>query len=444
MAPPIVSIVGRPNVGKSSLLNMLARNRISIVDPRAGITRDRVAITIGHEDRHFELVDTGGIGLVDDDQLETHVESQIQYAIARADLILLVVDARSGPHPADAMIADRLRKLDRPILAVANKVDDPKHASEAAGFLRLGFGDPLPVSALHGSGRQELLDTILKRLGPLAEAAPQTPVMKLAIVGKRNAGKSTFVNALAGEERCIVSEIPGTTRDAVDVRFEKDGRVFVAIDTAGVRKKRSMSDIDFYSHTRALTSIRRADVVLHLIDALVPISEPDVRLAQAVVDEHKPLVLAINKWDLAADQATPKQFAEYVSETMPVAPYAPLILITAKTGRNVGAAVDLAIHLHKQASTRVTTSQLNDALEQILALRGPSPKRGTKPVKVYYGTQVSVAPPTIALFCNDPELVTTNYRRFMENRMRELLPFREVPIRLLFRARRRERLTPSR
>lgn len=438
MPLPIVTIVGRPNVGKSSLLNMLARERISIVDPRPGITRDRVTTVVEHAERYFELVDTGGIGIVDDDQLEAHVESQIQLAIDRANVVLMLVDAQTGIHALDQRVAELLRRTGKPVVLAANKVDDEKHAVEAAIFERFGFGSPLCISALHARGRDALLERLAALLGPEAGAPPEPPAMRLAIVGKRNAGKSTFVNALAGEERCIVSEIPGTTRDTMDVRFEKDGRSFVAIDTAGVRKKRSMSDIDFYSYTRALRSIQRADVVLHLIDATVPVSEVDVRLAQAVVDEYKPLVLGINKWDLAKDQATAADFQHYLAGALPVAPYAPLVLLTARAGRNVQAAVDTAIHLFKQASSRVATALLNDALEQILAQRGPSPKRGTKPVKIYYATQVSVAPPSIVFFCNDPDLVSENYRRFMDNRLREILPFREVPMRLMFRPRRPE------
>jgi GTP-binding protein len=442
MALAVVAIVGRPNVGKSSLLNMLARERISIVDPRAGITRDRVSAIVEHPDGYLELVDTGGVGLVDEDHLEQHVEEQIDFAIARAEAVIFVVDVQDGLTALDRRVAERLRRLEKPVLLVANKADDARHALEAASFIRLGYGEALPVSALHGHGRQALLDALLTRLGPAAREAPPEPVMKLAIVGRRNAGKSTLVNALAGEPRMIVSETPGTTRDAVDVRFERDGRVFVAIDTAGVRKKSSMNDIDFYSYTRALRSIRRADVVLHLIDATVPVGEVDRKLARAILDECKPVLIGINKWDLVGGRAGSEDFAEYLSRAMPMLPYAPITLLTARTGRNVGAAVDVALSLHRQAGTRVTTSVLNAALQEALEERGPSPPRGTRPVKIYYGTQISVRPPTIVFFCNSPGLVSANYRRFLENRLRERLPFSEVPWRLLFRARlRRESAT---
>ncbi len=436
MSLPVVVIVGRPNVGKSSLLNALARARISIVDPRAGITRDRVSVLLEHEDRYFELVDTGGIGLVDDDHLEAHVEEQIRYAIDRASVILFVVDVTTGLNALDQLVAERLRQADKPAIVVANKVDDPKHEAEAAQFEKLGFGTPLCVSAVHGRGCTALLERLMELLGSAAGTGePPVPVMKLAIVGKRNSGKSTLVNVLAGEPRMIVSEIPGTTRDAVDVRFEKDGRQFVAIDTAGVRKRARMNDIDFYSYTRALRSVRRADVVLLLIDATVPIGEVELKLARAVLDEYKPVVITINKWDLALERATADEFGAYLTQVMPALSYAPITFLTAKTGKNVDAAVDVALSLHKQAQMRVPTAELNAALQEVLQQRGPSPKHGTRPVKVYYATQVSTAPPTIIFFCNSPELVTENYRRFMENRLRELLPLKEIPMRLWFRPR---------
>lgn len=436
MALPKVVIVGRPNVGKSSLLNMLARERISIVDPRAGITRDRVAVTLTHEDRHFELIDTGGIGIIDDDKLEAHVEEQIEFAIRQADLILFVVDAQQGMAALDQQVVERLRTLNRPMILVANKCDaEPHQIAAIAEFAPLGFGEPLAVSALHARGRRELLARIAEKLPEGIGAPPEPPAMRLAIVGKRNAGKSTLVNALAGEDRVIVSEVPGTTRDAVDVEFQYGERRFVAIDTAGVRKKKSMDDIDYYAYDRALRSVRRADVVMHLIDAVVPVSEVDLKLASAVLEEHKPVVLVVNKWDLVAGRATPEDFAHYLTQVIPYMRYAPIVLITAKTGQNLRKAVDTALSLYDQANTRVTTGQLNSALEAVLAERGPSAKRGTKRVRIYYATQTGVSPPTVVFFCNDPSAVQENYRRYMENRLRTILPFREIPIRMMFRGR---------
>lgn len=437
MSLPVIAIVGRPNVGKSSLLNMVARERISIVDPRPGITRDRVSTIIEYEGRYLELVDTGGIGIVDADHLEGHVEQQIDYAIQRADVVLFILDTHAGLTPLDQIVSERLRALAPKVVLVANKVDTEQHASEAAQFMQLGFGEPVIVSALHTRGRFELLRRVIDHLGPLTgeESYPETPVMKLAIVGKRNAGKSTLVNALAGEQRVIVSETPGTTRDAVDVRFEKDGRAFVAIDTAGVRKRSSMNDIDFYSHTRALASIRRADVVLLLIDATVPVSEVDLKLAHAIAEEYKPVVLGINKWDLAKDITDSAAFDEYLSKVLPELSYAPIAVLTARDGKNVDAVIDLALSLHNQSRTRLPTARLNEILQQIVDQRAPQPRHSAKRIRLFYATQADVAPPTLVFFSNRPELITENYKRFLENRLRELTPFREVPMRLIFRAR---------
>ncbi|MBU0637911.1 MAG: ribosome biogenesis GTPase Der [Planctomycetes bacterium] len=439
MALPVVVIVGRPNVGKSSLLNALAGRMISIVDPRAGVTRDRVSTVVEHRDHYFELTDTGGVGIVDADHLEEHVEEQIRYAIQCADVVIFLVDVRDGVTALDCAVGTLLRRCVQPLILVANKVDVAPLEPEAAQFVRLGYGEPLCVSATEGHGCRELLGRINELLGSTADAKPEQPLMRLALVGKRNAGKSTLVNALAGEERMIVSETPGTTRDAVDVRFERDGRMFVAIDTAGVRKKSRMQDIEYYSYTRALRSIRRADVVMFLVDATVPISDVDLKLGRTILDEYKPVVIAVNKWDLARGRADSTAYGEYLTQIMPALDYAPITFITAKTGRNVDAATDVALNLHRQAHSRVTTGRLNAALEAILQERGPSPKRGTKTLKVYYATQAAVAPPTIVFFCNHPGLVSDNYRRFMENRLRDILPFREVPLRLLFRARHESR-----
>jgi len=437
MALPLIVIVGRPNVGKSSLLNAIARERIRIVDARAGITRDRVSAIIEHQEQYLEIVDTGGIGIVDDDHLETHVEDQIRFAIGSADLIVFVVDIIEGLTPLDQTVAELLRRAEKPVILVANKADAPKHEAGAGEFHRLGYGEPLPIAALHGRGRSELLDRVLQMLGPRDSEGLRAPVMKLAIIGKRNASKSTFVNALAGEERVIVSEIPGTTRDAVDVRFERDGQPFIAIDTAGVRKKSSMTDIDFYSYTRALRSIQRADVVLLLIDAMVPVSEVDLKLAAATLEEYKPVVIAINKWDLARDMAGPTDFGDYLTGVLPALRHAPIVFTTARSGEKVNETIDVALSLHRQAQTRLTTGRLNAALQEILALRGPSAKHGTRPVKIYYATQVGTRPLRLKMFVNDPDLVLPAYRKFLEKRLREKFGLEGAPLVFIFAARER-------
>lgn len=439
MALPVVAIVGRPNVGKSSLFNRLARKRTSIVEPTAGVTRDRVSAVCDIDDLYFELVDTGGHGVVDRDDLSEHVERQIRYAIDQADLILFVVDARDGVTPLDQATAELLRRqqVSDHVRLLANKVDEPKMEDLVGEFTRLGFGEALPVSAASGLGRTALAALIHDALAETAGNAPPDPVMKVALVGKRNSGKSTFVNALVGEERVIVSEIPGTTRDSIDVRVEKDGRSLMLIDTAGVRKKKSIADaIEFFAYTRVTRSIQRADVVLFLIDAAVPVGQVDKRLARIIADEHKPCILVVNKWDLAKDRASTEDYGKYLTKLLPEMHYAPISFTTATQGRNTVSTLDLAAELFKQASKRVGTGVLNQMLRAAIEQSAPKGKRGRRAPKLLYATQVSSRPPTIVIFVNDAARVTNDYERYLRNRMRELLPYGEIPIRLLFRSRR--------
>ncbi len=438
MALPIVAIVGRPNVGKSSLLNCLARRRVAIVEPTAGVTRDRVSVIVEWQGRWLELVDTGGMEFESTKEFAADVERQIGHAIREASVIVFVVDVREGLTPLDRDVAERLRHAAAPVLVAANKADTERAAAGAGEFYALGYDPVLPVSAKHGRGRDELRDAILARLPAGSDEVPRDVAMKIAVVGKRNAGKSTFINSLVGSDRVIVSEIPGTTRDAIDVRFEKDGLQYVAIDTAGLRKRKSLrDDIDFYSMTRAMESVRRADVVLLLIDAAVPISQVDKHLGAAVEAEQKPVVLVVTKWDLAEGRATPEAYTEYLTKMLPGLAYAPLALVTAKDSKNVERTIDLARALHKQSTERVSTSRLNRVLEDILKARRPPSPRATLP-RIYFATQVAVSPPTIVFFVNNPDLFTQDYRRYLENRFREALPFAEVPIRLLFRAHRED------
>jgi len=435
MGLPVVAIMGRPNVGKSSLLNALAGEMISIVDPTAGVTRDRVSTFIGRDDEFFELIDTGGYGIVDSDQLSDHIESQILQAIATADLVLFVVDIREGITPLDAKIAELLRKHDLDVLGVANKADSGKMFSAAGEFTRLGFGEFLCVSAQNNLNKGVLLDRLFERLEPLLETgAPPEPIMKIAIVGKRNAGKSSIVNAIAGSERVIVSEVPGTTRDAVDVRIEKDGKTLVVIDTAGVRKKGKMAnDIEFYSSVRATKSIKRADVVWFLIDATEPVSQPDKVLSRLIFEEYKTCIIVVNKWDLAKDVAATGDYEDYLTKMLPSLKYAPLSFTTATTGKNVQSTLDLSAELFKQATTQIGTGRLNRAFEIIRSERTGVRRSSAKWPKIYYVTQVATNPVTFMMFVNDPGLFDDNYRRFLAGRLRELLPIPEVPIRILAR-----------
>ncbi len=492
MPIPRVAIVGRPNVGKSSLLNMLARSKVSIVDPTPGVTRDRVSAIVQLEPpeggaalRAVEFVDTGGFGAYhaegerydevgnDLKTLSGNIEAQIAAAIGESDMVLFAVDAQAGITAQDEEIARLLRegKLGKdeaarrrsdgptkgtkasrpPVRVVATKVDGPKweaHAHELAG---LGFGDPFMCSAKNNYFRRELQDALYRDV-PRTEdrkedrASPDgLPELKIAIVGKRNAGKSTLVNTLAGEERVIVSEIPGTTRDAVDVRFELDGRSIVAIDTAGLRRKKSFTGpVEWFAFDRLKLSIERADVVLLLIDATTKISQVDEQVAMLAQKAYKPVVIVVNKWDLAEGQVgvrgkkiTTSDYEEYLRKELKGLPYAPISFMSGATGLNVSETIDLARELHQQATTRVTTGQLNRIIRPVVERQGPPSKLGYR-AKVYFVAQTGVAPPTIVMIVNRPDLFTPNYQRFLVNRLREALPFGEVPIRLVIRERRRE------
>ena len=437
MPLPIIAIVGRPNVGKSSLFNMLAGRRTAIVEPTAGVTRDRITTICDINEKYFELVDTGGHGIVDRDDLSDHVERQIEYAIQKADIVLFVVDAREGLMPLDQNTAELLRPFHDRVRLVANKVDEPHMSAQTGEFIKLGFGEPITVSAANGSGRWSLTELIEECLAHSGDEIPADPIMKIAVVGKRNAGKSSFINALAGEDRVIVSEVPGTTRDSIDVRFVKDNRTFVAIDTAGVRKKNKIQDdVEFYSHLRATAAIQRADVVLFLIDSTVKISQVDKRLGKLITGEHKPCILVVNKWDKVKSLASSDDYGDYLGKVLPEMDYAPVAFTSAISGRNLQSTVDLATQLFKQANTRVGTGKLNQILQQAISTNLPKPKRGQKSPKFHYATQVTTRPPTIVVFVNSASLVTQNYQRFLLNRFRESLPFDEIPIRLTFRSRR--------
>jgi GTP-binding protein len=430
-------------VGKSSLFNTLAGRRIAIVDPTAGVTRDRVSTLVKAGDRFFELIDTGGMGIQDVDNLTAQIERQIETAIDQADVILFVVDARAGLNPLDEKVAVRLRYLTKPILCVANKCDHPEIDPQAAEFYKLGRGKLVCVSAKQHRGMEELLRLILERLPESDVAAPNLDVaMKLAIVGQRNTGKSTFINSLAQSERMIVSEVPGTTRDSVDVRFERDGKVFIAIDTAGVRRKKSVSsDIEFYSMARAERSIRRADVVLLFLDPRARISKVDKQLADYILQQYKPAIFVVNKWDLMLPMPTSK-FGTYVRGTFPNLDYVPIAFITAKSGKNLQAVLNLAQNLHKQANARVGTGDLNRVLRRALEQQ-PPPMRFNRRPKITFGTQVASDPPTIVLFTNGPELFDLTYQRYLLKMFRDHLPFAEVPIKLYLRHKHREDQPPD-
>jgi GTPase len=439
MALPVVAIIGRPNVGKSSLLNALAGEMISIVEPTAGVTRDRVSTIIGRNEKYFELIDTGGYGIVDSDQLSGHIEKQIFQAIESANLIIFMVDIRDGIMPLDVTIAQLLRKHNLNVIGVANKADTARMFPAAGEFVRLGFGEFLCISATENMNKAVLLDMIFEKLQAMDTSKPQEPVMKIAIVGKRNAGKSSIVNAMVGSERVIVSEVPGTTRDSVDVRFEKDGKTITVIDTAGVRKIGKMANsIEFYSYVRVKRTIGRADIVMFLIDATVPISQVDKKLAKVIEEEYKTCILVVNKWDLAKDKASTDDYLEYLTKMLPGLKYAPIAFTTATESKNIQSVLDLASELFKQTTTWIPTPKLNKAFEIIKEEKAGSLQGKTVRARLYYATQIAINPVTILMFVNKPDAFEENYRKFILNRLRSLLPIEEVPIRLLARPHRQE------
>ena len=488
-----VAIIGRPNVGKSSLFNWLAGERISIVDSVAGVTRDRVsflldlgpvenkkarqnnektkgsAITVspseqvsGEQDdqalveqtlesRLVELTDTGGIGIVDKDDLSDDVEQQIQLAISTSDAILFVVDAIDGIAPLDEHVAERLRTLSLPVLLVANKADNDLQQRNAEEFHRFGWG-VIPVSAKQKRGRVHLmseLESILPNELFTRMTDDQTdPVLKMAIVGRRNVGKSTFVNTLAKEERVIASPIPGTTRDSIDVRFEMDGKTFVAIDTPGFMRRKSIStDLDFYSIARARRSIRMADVVLMFFDCSQQISKMDMQLVGLIEESGRPCLFVVNKWDLMVQHMPTSRWGDYLRETFPNLWYVPIAFITGMTGKNADKLLQHVQILLKQSRMRIPTNRLNRLITAAMNYNPPPLFHFRKP-KVYYVTQVEVSPPTIVLFCNMPDAFSPPYRRFLLNVLRDELPIGEVPIRVIFRKREsddsRDEIEPNR
>ena len=439
MSVPQVVIVGRPNVGKSSLLNWLAGIRIAVVDDQPGVTRDRQTHLMCHDDRFFELVDTGGMGIADMDNLTRHIEDQINLAIDSADVILFVVDTREGMLPLDQEVARRLRSVQVPIILIANKADAEHFDAQADEFYRLGAGKPLRVSTMQNRNRAVLLNMIVSKLPPALDdeaiEAGIEPEMRVAIVGRRNVGKSTFINTLVNAPRMIVSEVAGTTRDSVDVRFELDGKPFVAIDTPGIRKAKSrQTDIDFYGTHRAQRSIRRADVVLLFFDATQKISKVDKQLCDYIAQQYKPCVFVVNKWDMLVNSMPTGKWVRYLQDAFGTMRYAPIAFITGQTGKNVKALVNHSQMLFKQSRARVSTGQLNRMLRDALRENPPPSARNREP-KIYYATQVGIQPPTIVLFVNDPILIAKPYQRYLLNKFRDELSFNEVPIKLYLRRR---------
>jgi GTP-binding protein len=432
-----VAIVGRPNVGKSSVFNALLRRRVSIVEPTPGVTRDRIYAETTFEGRPFTLADTGGIGITDRPDLASAVEDQVRAAVAEADFVVFLVDIREGPAPLDVRAAEILRRSGKPLLLAANKADTPNLDAQAAEFFRLGLGEALPVSAEHRRNIGEILECAAAAIPVRDEAPPALSAMRLAVVGRRNSGKSTLVNVLAGAPRVIVSEIPGTTRDSVDVSITREGKTFILVDTAGIRRRSAIQNsIEFYSQARAERSVRFCDVALLLLDAAVDVGTIEKKIGDQVVSHYKGCVIGVNKWDLVPDRIATDAYETYIRDRLHGLFFAPISFLSAKEGWNVEETLALAEEIYRQRRLRVSTADVNRVLRAAVERQSPPVGRGKKP-KIFYASQVGVDPPTVVLFANDPDLLGKDYLRYLSNEFREALPFGEVPVRFVLRKRKR-------
>lgn len=439
MAKPLVALVGRPNVGKSTLFNRLVGERVAIVEDLPGTTRDRLYGEYDWRGRPVAVVDTGGIVPDAEEPIAESVFDQAQVAIDEADVILFLVDGRAGITPVDEEIADLLRRTDKPIVLVVNKLDNVEREAHAAEFHALGIGDPVPLSAHRGLNMGDLLDRVDEELPPAAEEEEDTSLTRIAIVGRPNVGKSSLVNELLGEARTVVSDIPGTTRDAVDTTLYYNGEPLVLVDTAGIRRRgRIQRGIEKYSVLRAMRAIDRSDVAVLVIDATEPLAAQDAHVAGFVAEQAKGMVVAVNKWDLIHKEShTMGQYERMIRDELKFLPFVPIVFISAKTGQRVSQVVDMALKIHAERQKRIPTGVLNEAIRRALADFPPT-SRGGKLVKLFYITQVAVNPPTFVAKVNDPSNVHFSFERFLENRIRDTFGFFGTPIRILFRARGKE------
>ena len=436
---PLVAIVGRPNVGKSTLFNRLIGRRLSIVEDTPGVTRDRIYGDAEWLDYRFTLIDTGGIEPASEDTIAVQMRRQAELAIETCDVILFLTDGREGMTSADEEVAAMLRKSNKPVVLAVNKLDAPKFNDAIYEFYALGLGDPIIVSAGQGIGIGDMLDEVCKHFDSHAEEEDSS-VINIAVVGKPNVGKSSLVNALLGEERVIVSDIPGTTRDAIDTPFERDGQAYVLVDTAGIRRKRAIEDesIERYSVIRSLAAVRRADVVLFVCDASDGLSEQDVKIAGYVHEEGKPSIVIVNKWDLIEkDTHTMDAFKKKMEVDLNFMPYVSYLFISAKTGQRVHKVLSYVQEVYAQSIRRIPTGALNDVVNEAVSMNEPPSLNGRR-LKLYYATQVSVQPPTFVIFVNDSKMVHFSYERYLENFFRKSFGFEGTPIRLYFRNRTQE------
>ena len=437
---PIVTIVGRPNVGKSTLFNRILRKRLAVVDDQSGITRDRNYATTTWNGRPFVLVDTGGWIPHTEGRIERAIKNQVELAVEEADLVLFLVDAQTGIIGLDTDIAMVLRKSPKNVLLVVNKVDTASSEIQTHQFLTLGLGDPFPVSAMAGRNIGDFLDQLVSLLPDVEVAEQPDDAIKVAIIGRPNVGKSSLVNAIVGEQKVIVDEVPGTTRDAIDTPFEHKGQHYVLIDTAGLRRRvRVKSNIEYYATLRTLRSLERCDIAVILFDAVEGITHQDITIANQAKEALKGVVLLINKWDLTESGAhIPKTYVEWVYQRLPFLSFAPVLFTSMATNLRVINTLEVIRQVAEERKRRIPTGQLNTFLENTMETHPPPSAKGRR-VTVYYGTQHRIEPPTFIFFSNLPKLISENYRRFLERKLREAFGFEGVPIQFIFRRRKRKR-----
>ncbi|MCL2526899.1 MAG: ribosome biogenesis GTPase Der [Defluviitaleaceae bacterium] len=437
MPKPIVAIVGRPNVGKSTLFNRIVGERIAIVDDKPGITRDRLYADTDWLSHNFTLIDTGGLDPDSEDQLNTHVFRQAQAAIENADVVLFLTDVKSGIVDADMQVADMLRKVAKPVVLAVNKVDNPtRENNEIYEFYELGIGDPIAISAGQALGLGDMLDEVVKYFPAQQEEEEEDTRIKVAIVGKPNVGKSSLINKILGEDRMIVSDIPGTTRDAVDTYLTRDGQEYVFIDTAGLRKKsRIKENVERYSILRTLAAVERCDVCVLLIDAEEGVTEQDTKIAGIAHERGRAAIIAVNKWDkVEKDTKTMKEFTQNLERDLSYMAYAPKLFISALTGQRVHKLYELIFATYQNHAMRISTGVLNDVIIEATAMHSPPTDKG-RPLRIYYATQVSVKPPTFVLFVNNSKLMHFSYIRYLENKIREAFGFSGTPVHFIVRNR---------
>ena len=440
MSKPVVAVVGRPNVGKSTLFNALAGERISIVKDTPGVTRDRIYADVNWLDYHFTMIDTGGIEPDSRDVILSQMREQAEIAIATADVIIFLTDVRQGLQDSDSQVADMLRRSGKPVVLVVNKVDSfEKFMPDVYEFYNLGIGDPFPISAASMLGLGDMLDEVVKHFPDYAKDEEEDERPKVAIIGKPNVGKSSLINKLAQEDRVIVSDIAGTTRDAIDTDITYDGKEYVFIDTAGLRRKNKIKEeIERYSIIRAVTAVERADVCIIVIDATEGVTEQDAKIAGIAHERGKGIIIAVNKWDaIEKDDKTIYRHTEKIRQILSFMPYAEIIFISAKSGQRLNKIFELIDVVIANNSMRVATGVLNEIVTEAVAMQQPPSDKG-KRLRIYYTTQVAVKPPTFVIFVNDKELMHFSYTRYLENRIRETFGFRGTALKFIIRERKEE------